>query len=148
MLACPGPRDLPPGGAACKTGAVTPEDWDWEKHVVDHLDLRASDYETSVRFYTTVLAPLGIPAWPSGDDGERAMCFTRVNVVDRTPPTTGLHLCFAAASRDEVEAFHRAGIEAASHPTERPATATMPPATRRHSSSTRTATTLRPSIAT
>jgi catechol 2,3-dioxygenase-like lactoylglutathione lyase family enzyme len=91
---------------------VTPDDWDWEKHVVDHLDLHASDYEASVRFYTTVLAPLGIPAWPSGDEGERAMCFTRVNVVERAPPTTSLHLCFAAASRDEVEAFHRAGVEA------------------------------------
>jgi predicted lactoylglutathione lyase len=34
-----------------------------------------------------------------------------VNVVAQTPSTTGLHLCFHARSRDEVAAFHRAGIE-------------------------------------
>jgi hypothetical protein len=32
--------------------------------------------------------------------------------VARTPPTTDLHLCFWARSRDEVDAFHRAGVEA------------------------------------
>ena len=88
------------------------EAWDWSRHVVDHIDLRASDYEESIRFYTTVLAPLRVPGWPSGDEGERATCFTRVNVVDRSPPTTFLHICFVAGSRDEVEAFHRAGVEA------------------------------------
>ena len=79
---------------------------------MDHLDLHASDYEESVRFYTTVLAPLGVPLWPADEAGERATCFTRVNVVDRLPPTTGLHLCFTAGSRAEVDTFHRAGIEA------------------------------------
>jgi predicted lactoylglutathione lyase len=39
------------------------------------------------------------------------LCFTHVNVVAQTPSTTGLHLCFHARSRDEVAAFHRAGIE-------------------------------------
>jgi hypothetical protein len=39
-------------------------------------------------------------------------CFTHVNVVARTPPTQGLHLCFHAPSRAAVDAFHRAGVEA------------------------------------
>ncbi len=39
-------------------------------------------------------------------------CFTRVNVGDRHPPTRELHLCFVARSREEVEAFHGAGVEA------------------------------------
>jgi predicted lactoylglutathione lyase len=39
-------------------------------------------------------------------------CFTRLNVVDRRPPTRELHLCFVARSREEVDAFHAAGVEA------------------------------------
>ena len=84
---------------------------DWARHVVDHVDLHASDYEASVLFYATVLTPLGIPSWPEHSESERATCFTRVNVVDRRPPTCGLHLCFVARSREEVDAFHQAGLE-------------------------------------
>ena len=73
--------------------------FDWSRHVVDHVEVHASDYEESVRFYATVLDPLGIPHWPEDDENERVTCFTRVNVVDRRPPTTSLHLCFVAASR-------------------------------------------------
>ena len=91
-------------------GAAT--DWDWSRHVVDHLDVHVSDYDASVRFYATVLEPLGIPSWQEDSEGERATCFTRVNVVDRRPPTTSLHLCFVARSREQVDAFHRAGVEA------------------------------------
>ena len=88
------------------------EDWDWSQHVVDHLELHASDYGASVSFYATVLTPLDIPNWSEDWGGERATCFTRVSVVDRQPPTRGLHLCFVARSRDQVDAFHEAGVEA------------------------------------
>jgi catechol 2,3-dioxygenase-like lactoylglutathione lyase family enzyme len=91
---------------------VSEQEWDWSQHVVDHLEVRASDFEASVRFYATVLAPLGIPSWPEDSDAERVMCFTRVNVVERQPPTTDLHLCFVARSREQVDAFHGAGVEA------------------------------------
>jgi catechol 2,3-dioxygenase-like lactoylglutathione lyase family enzyme len=86
--------------------------WDWSEHVVDHVEVHASDFEASVHFYATVLAPLGIPSWSEDWDAERVMCFTRVNVFDRQPPTTDLHLCFVAKSREQVDAFHRAGVEA------------------------------------
>jgi len=82
--------------------------WDWSRPIVEHLDLHVSDLERSV-FYETVLAPLGIPKLHE-HAGEA--CFTRVNVVARTPPTTGLHLCFHARSCAEVDAFHRAGTAA------------------------------------
>lgn len=88
------------------------EKFDWTRHVVDHLDLHASDYERSVRFYETVLAPLEIPSWTEDSEDERSTCFTRVNVVDRRPATSGLHLCFVARSREQVDAFHRVGVEA------------------------------------
>lgn len=89
-----------------------PSDWDWSRHLVDHVEVHADDYEASVRFYSTVLEPLGVPSWPEPYQGEQSMCFTRMNVVDRRPATTGLHLCFVARSRDEVDAFHRAGVGA------------------------------------
>ena len=88
------------------------EDWDWSRHVVDHVELHAGDYRASVSFYATVLAPLGIPSWSEDSGGEQLTCFTVLNVVDRHPPTRELHLCFVARSREEVEAFHRAGVEA------------------------------------
>ena len=66
---------------------MSAEEWDWLQHVVDHLDVHASDYDASVRFYATVLTPLGIPSWTEDSDTERATCFTRVNVVDRRPAT-------------------------------------------------------------
>ena len=84
-------------------------DWDWSRLVVDHVDVRASDYAESVRFYETVLRPLGIPRLTETDEWTN---FTNVNVVDRRPATQNLHLCFVARSREEVEAFHRAGVDA------------------------------------
>jgi catechol 2,3-dioxygenase-like lactoylglutathione lyase family enzyme len=91
---------------------VDAEEWDWSQHVVDHVEIHAGNYDASVAFYTTVLTPLGIPSWPEDWEHERSTCFTRMNVVDRRPPTFGLHVCFVARSREQVDAFHRAGVEA------------------------------------
>jgi catechol 2,3-dioxygenase-like lactoylglutathione lyase family enzyme len=88
---------------------MDPSEWDWTRIVVDHLDVHASDYRESVRFYETALAPLGIPRIAETDDWT---CFTNVNVSRRMPPTTGLHLCFHARSREQVDSFHRAGVDA------------------------------------
>jgi catechol 2,3-dioxygenase-like lactoylglutathione lyase family enzyme len=87
-------------------------EFDWSRHVVDHVDLHASDYDASVRFYAAVLAPLGVPSWSEDSTEERATCFTRVNVVDRRPATTSLHLCFVAQTREQVDDFHSAGVDA------------------------------------
>jgi predicted lactoylglutathione lyase len=88
---------------------MKPEEWDWTRTVVDHLDVHASDYRESVRFYEVVLTELGIPKLY---DRDTEACFTHVNVVDRKPPTTNLHLCFCARSGAEVDAFHAAGVGA------------------------------------
>ena len=58
-------------------------DWDWSLRVFDHIDLHAGDYAASVRFYETVLAPLGIPKLYERD-----------------------------SEKEHVDAFHRAGVEA------------------------------------
>jgi hypothetical protein len=88
---------------------VKPEDWDWSRSIFDHVDVPASDYTESVRFYETVLATLAIPRIAETDEWT---CFTNLNAVDRTPQTRDLHLCLRARSREEVDAFHAAGVEA------------------------------------
>jgi hypothetical protein len=88
---------------------VADSEWDWTLRVFDHVDLNTSDYTASARFYETVLSPLGIPKIAEHEQGT---CFTNLNVVDRRPPTSNLHLCFYARSKEQVDAFHRAGIEA------------------------------------
>ncbi len=65
--------------------------------VFDHVDLNASDYTASVRFYETVLSPLGIPKIAEHEQGTSSSAwtdFTNLNLMDRQPPTTNLHLCF------------------------------------------------------
>ena len=85
------------------------ESWDWSLRIFDHVEVHASDYAESVRFYETVLAPLGIPKLATIEDWT---CFANLNVVDRRPPTENLHVCFHARAKDQVDAFHRAGVEA------------------------------------
>jgi catechol 2,3-dioxygenase-like lactoylglutathione lyase family enzyme len=85
------------------------ETWDWSRRIFDHVDVHASDYEESVRFYETVLEPLRISKL---SEGQGVTSFPNLDVVDRQPPTQNLHVCFYARSRVEVEAFHRAGVEA------------------------------------
>lgn len=84
---------------------MNPAEWDWSQPVVDHLDVHAGDFPLSVRFYETVLAPLGVPKLY---EREGEACFTHVNVVAGTPPTTRLHLCFHARSHADVDPFRRA----------------------------------------
>jgi catechol 2,3-dioxygenase-like lactoylglutathione lyase family enzyme len=88
--------------------SASPE-WDWSLRVFDHVDLHASDFAASVRFYETVLVPLGIPKLFEHDD---EACFTNLNVVARLPPTQNLHVCFHARERPHVDAFHRVGVAA------------------------------------
>lgn len=91
------------------SNGMSVESWDWSRRIFDHVDVHASDYAESVRFYETVLAPLGIPKLL---EHERWTSFTNLNVVDRKPPTGNVHICFYTRSREEVDAFHRAGVEA------------------------------------
>jgi hypothetical protein len=46
-----------------------PETWDWSLRIFDHIDVHASNYAESVRFYETVLAPIGIPKPPRARAG-------------------------------------------------------------------------------
>ena len=48
-------------GSSNQGRAMDASDWDWTRIVIDHIDVHASNYSVSVRFYETVLTPLGIP---------------------------------------------------------------------------------------
>jgi catechol 2,3-dioxygenase-like lactoylglutathione lyase family enzyme len=85
------------------------ESWDWSLRVFDHVEVSATDFPESVRFYETVLAALGIPRFDEADD---VISFANFSVVDRRPPTQNLHVCFYAREKAHVDAFHRAGVEA------------------------------------
>jgi catechol 2,3-dioxygenase-like lactoylglutathione lyase family enzyme len=70
--------------------------------VFDHVTIRASDRQASERFYDTVLSVIG-SEW---DD------FSVLEADAETPVTRGLHIGFGAPSRDRVDAFWQAGVDA------------------------------------
>ncbi len=80
--------------------------------MIDHVTLRVSDLEASTRFYSTVLAPLGHELDWENAEWKWAMWGDFSIAADGRPVTHDVHIAFAARSRAEVDAFHRAGIDA------------------------------------
>ena len=83
-------------------------DWDWERVVFDHVKIGVRDPAASIRFYKTVLATLEIPPLWEREDGAQ---FANL-VVREGEPGGPIHIAFVATSRAQVDAFHRAGIDA------------------------------------
>ncbi|NQW92144.1 VOC family protein [Curtobacterium sp. VKM Ac-2861] len=87
------------------------------RRLIHHLGVFASDFAASEAFYTAALAPLGVEAgyrtesiaeyWTTGRDTPSVSLETAPTT---TTVTRGLHLAFEAASRTEVDAFHRAAV--------------------------------------
>src|SRR5829696_6610762 len=80
--------------------------------VFDHVAIAVSDLAASERFYRTVLSVLGAEPSSAGaelvewDDWD-------IGATDREHPVTrGLHVGFRAPSREAVDAFWQAGIDA------------------------------------
>jgi catechol 2,3-dioxygenase-like lactoylglutathione lyase family enzyme len=88
---------------------VAPVAWDWSRIVFDHVKIGVRDAEASKRFYRTVLAAFEIPPLWESDGGAQ---YANLVVADDAEVTAPLHIGFVARSREEVDAFHRAGIEA------------------------------------
>ncbi|HZB23005.1 MAG TPA: VOC family protein [Gaiellaceae bacterium] len=84
-------------------------DWDWTRVVFDHVALGVRDPAESIRFYSTVLAELDIPPLWQSENGAQ---FANLVVSDRREPGGPVHVAFVATSRAQVDAFHRAGIDA------------------------------------
>lgn len=84
----------------------------------DHVGLRVTEVERSVRFYAQALEPLGFVVdsrdasgagiGPSG----RPALWLHLAAGGRG---SGAHLAFSAPSRDAVDRFHAAGLAAGGH---------------------------------
>jgi catechol 2,3-dioxygenase-like lactoylglutathione lyase family enzyme len=81
---------------------------------IDHVTLRARDLPASRRFYEAAPAPLslclefeheGLLAFGSGDSG-------RLIIYASERPLAGSHVAFSAPSREAVDRFHAAALEA------------------------------------
>jgi catechol 2,3-dioxygenase-like lactoylglutathione lyase family enzyme len=90
---------------------------------LDHVSINVSDHARSKAFYEKALAPLGVAAVmdfgkacgfgregkPDFWIGEGVTSFQR---ADQLKVITPVHISFAARSRAEVDAFHRAAVAA------------------------------------
>ena len=84
-------------------------DWDWTRVVLDHVHIRVRTAAESIAFYKTVLEPLAIPPIWESEGGAQ---FANLVVSDDAEPGGPVHIAFVADSREQVDAFYRAGIEA------------------------------------
>jgi catechol 2,3-dioxygenase-like lactoylglutathione lyase family enzyme len=73
----------------------------------DHVTIRVSDLAASTAFYSTVLA-----REPAGEEFREWDDFSIAPAEEDRPLTRHLHVAFAAASHDDVDAFWRRGVEA------------------------------------
>ena len=82
----------------------------------DHVKFGVSDYAASKAFFLKALEPLGVAAGAEGapaygvelcSTARASLCLFQ---TDEKP--AHLHLAFAAESRQQVDAFHRAALEA------------------------------------
>ena len=83
--------------------------------MIDHIGLNVRDVATAKAFYERALAPLG---YTVGMEFGQHIGFRSPTgkpdfwVAQRGEPTTGAHVAFQVESRDVVDAFHAAGLEA------------------------------------
>jgi catechol 2,3-dioxygenase-like lactoylglutathione lyase family enzyme len=95
--------------------------------VLDHVSLRVTDYDRSKRFYEAALAPLGFVLAMEVDSGAGfrkgfipAFWIKQGDVTQPEvplPPTAGcggpaVHVAFASADRQSVDAFYHAALGA------------------------------------
>ena len=78
----------------------------------DHVAIRVARLRESERFYDVVLATLDLQKTHGDEDYAAWRRFFVVEASADQPATRNLHVAFAAQSREVVDAFWRAGIEA------------------------------------
>ena len=86
--------------------------------ILDHLSVGVSDIESAKAFYNPVMTSVGASLLAETDGflayGKTAPQFLAMLPYDKNPATggNGVHICFSAGSREEVRAFHKAGLDA------------------------------------
>jgi catechol 2,3-dioxygenase-like lactoylglutathione lyase family enzyme len=83
--------------------------------VFDHVTIRVADRAASESFYTTILTQLGIDITYSTSAFAEWHDFSLTQASDGHAPTQRLHVAFVAPTREQVDAFWQAGIDAG-HP--------------------------------
>ena len=82
----------------------------------DHVKFGVSDYEASKAFFLNALAPLGIAVVAEGPPSYGVELSTKAKAslcLYQTRETPAhLHLAFIAENRRQVDAFHRAALDA------------------------------------
>jgi catechol 2,3-dioxygenase-like lactoylglutathione lyase family enzyme len=80
--------------------------------VFAHVSIHARDFAQSDRFYRTVLAAIEVQPTRARDQFLVFDEFLVVPMDSEHAPTTGLHVGFVAPTREHVDAFWQAGIDA------------------------------------
>ena len=83
--------------------------------MLDHVGFGVSDYARSTAFYERALAPLGVsllmePVAQVAGFGKDGKPFFWIET--RGPAAHAIHVAFAVESRETVDAFHAAALEA------------------------------------
>jgi catechol 2,3-dioxygenase-like lactoylglutathione lyase family enzyme len=86
--------------------------------MIDHLSTYATDYEATRNFYQAVFSPLGhrLQMEFTEPGGQRMCAFGPEGnpafwVIEVNEAASPRHIAFCADSREEVRAFHQAGLE-------------------------------------
>ena len=82
--------------------------------MIDHISIGVSDLERARRFYTPVLATIGLTQlrdWPATVGfGKKYPEFWINHRPDLMGSDTGVHICLRALSTEAVDAFHAAAL--------------------------------------
>jgi catechol 2,3-dioxygenase-like lactoylglutathione lyase family enzyme len=87
--------------------------------MIDHMTYRVRDLKKTKAFYQAALKPIGYEVGYEGvHDGVGILGFISGGKIDTwfvegvTPVSGPTHVCWAAKSRDEVDAFYKAALAA------------------------------------
>lgn len=85
--------------------------------VIDHVAIGVSDLPRSREFYARALAPLGLEPFGPWREGAPDVAFAVEDLDDfaislKYPVGAPVHVCFAADTREQVDAFYAAAIAA------------------------------------
>lgn len=94
--------------------------------MLDHISIGVRDLARARRFYDAALKPLGYTCLSDGATslgygaGEPALWVQTAKKPVPPDAESGLHVCFSAPSRQSVDAFHAAALQAGGHDNGRP----------------------------
>jgi catechol 2,3-dioxygenase-like lactoylglutathione lyase family enzyme len=94
--------------------------------MIDHISIGVRDISRAKQFYDVTLNALGYTCLSEADDslgyGRDTVAFWVSAVDSPVPPDTGsgLHLCFTAPTRKDVDTFHMAALGAGGYDNGKP----------------------------